>query len=39
MALKELEQLNDQEFDRIQGKYLKARDVASLKEYSKLLME
>ena len=31
--------INDQEFDRIQGKYLKARDVASLKEYSKLLME
>ena len=31
--------INDQEFDRIQGKYLKARDVASLKEHSKLLME
>ena len=26
--------INDQEFDRIQGKYLKARDVAALKEYA-----
>ena len=31
--------INEQEFDRIQGKYLKARDVAALKEYSKLIME
>ena len=27
--------INDQEFDRIQGKYLKARDVAALREYAK----
>jgi ADP-ribose pyrophosphatase YjhB (NUDIX family) len=27
--------INDQEFDRIQGKYLKARDVAALREYLK----
>ena len=26
--------INEQEFDRIQGKYLKARDVAALKEYA-----
>lgn len=26
--------INEQEFDRIQGKYLKARDVAALKEYT-----
>lgn len=25
--------INDQEFDRVQGKYLKARDVAALQEY------
>ncbi len=25
--------INEQEFDRVQGKYLKARDVAALKEY------
>ena len=31
--------INEQEFDWIQGKYLKARDVAALKEYSKLIME
>lgn len=27
--------INEQEFDRVQGKYLKARDVAALQEYSK----
>ena len=27
--------INDQEFDRVQGKYLKARDVAALAEYEK----
>ena len=27
--------INAQEFDRIQGKYLKARDVAALREYAK----
>ena len=27
--------INEQEFDRVQGKYLKARDVAALREYSK----
>lgn len=27
--------INDQEFDRVQGKYLKARDVAALAEYAK----
>ena len=27
--------INEQEFDRVQGKYLKARDVAALKEYTK----
>lgn len=26
--------MNEQEFDRVQGKYLKARDVAALKEYT-----
>jgi len=26
--------INEQEFDRVQGKYLKARDVAALKEYA-----
>lgn len=26
--------INEQEFDRVQGKYLKARDVAALREYS-----
>lgn len=26
--------INEQEFDRVQGKYLKARDVAALKEYT-----
>ena len=28
--------INEQEFDRVQGKYLKARDVAALKEYAAL---
>lgn len=28
--------INEQEFDRIQGKYLKARDVAALREYIKV---
>lgn len=38
VAFDELVQLiNDQEFDRIQGKYLKARDVAALREYAKLI--
>ena len=27
--------INEQEFDRVQGKYLKARDVAALRDYSK----
>ena len=27
--------INEQEFDRIQGKYLKARDVVALREYAK----
>lgn len=27
--------INEQEFDRVQGKYLKARDVAALREYAK----
>lgn len=27
--------INEQAFDRVQGKYLKARDVAALREYSK----
>ena len=27
--------INEQEFDRVQGKYLKARDVVALREYSK----
>lgn len=26
--------INEQEFDRVQGKYLKARDVAALNEYA-----
>ena len=26
--------INEQEFDRVQGKYMKARDVAALKEYA-----
>ncbi len=26
--------IQEQEFDRVQGKYLKARDVAALKEYA-----
>lgn len=26
--------INEQEFDRVQGKYLKARDVAALKAYA-----
>lgn len=26
--------INEQKFDRVQGKYLKARDVAALKEYT-----
>lgn len=29
--------INEQEFDRVQGKYLKARDVAALREYAKLV--
>lgn len=29
--------INEQEFDRVQGKYLKARDVAALQEYAKVL--
>lgn len=29
--------INKQEFERVQGKYLKARDVAALKEYAALL--
>ena len=29
--------INEQEFDRVQGKYLKMRDVAALQEYSKLV--
>ena len=28
--------INEQEFDRVQGKYLKARDVAALREYAML---
>ena len=36
VAFDELVQLiNDQEFDRVQGKYLKARDVVALREYAK----
>lgn len=31
--------INGQEFDRVQGKYLKARDVAALREYAKLIKE
>lgn len=31
--------INEQEFDRVQGKYLKARDVAALREYEKQLRE
>lgn len=31
--------INEQEFDRVQGKYLKARDVAALQQYSRLLKE
>ena len=31
--------INEQEFDRIQGKYLKARDVAALREYAKVLID
>ena len=35
-TLDEMERLiNEQEFDRVQGKYLKARDVAALREYAK----
>ena len=26
--------INEQEFDRVQGKYLKAHDVTALKEYA-----
>ena len=29
--------INEQEFDRVQGKYLKARDVAALREYANTL--
>lgn len=28
--------INEQEFDRVQGKYLKARDVAALREYAEI---
>lgn len=31
--------INEQEFVRVQGKYLKARDVAALREYAKLIKE
>ena len=31
--------INDQEFVRVQGKYLKARDVAALREYAKQIKE
>ena len=31
--------INGQEFDRIQGKYLKARDVEALREYEKQVRE
>lgn len=31
--------INEQEFDRVQGKYLKARDVVALREYVKLIKE
>ena len=31
--------INAQEFDRVQGKYLKARDVAALREYAKQIKE
>ena len=31
--------INDQKFDRVQGKYLKARDVAALREYAKQIKE
>ena len=31
--------INEQEFDRVQGKYLKARDVAALREYAKWKLE
>lgn len=29
--------INDQEFDRVQGKYLKARDVEALREYANIM--
>lgn len=32
-------QINDQEFERVQGKYLKARDVAALREYASVSNE
>ena len=31
--------INEQEFDRVQGKYLKARDVVALREYAKQIEE
>ena len=31
--------INEQEFDRVQGKYLKMRDVVALQEYTKLFKE
>ena len=31
--------INEQEFDRIQAKYLKARDVVALREYAKVFTE
>lgn len=31
--------INKQDFDRVQGKYLKARDVVALREYAKLIKE
>ena len=30
-----MRKIYEQEFDRVQAKYLKARDVAALREYSK----
>lgn len=31
--------INEQDFDRVQGKYLKARDVAALREYANVIKE
>lgn len=33
--MKQIRLINEQEFERVQGKYLKVRDAAALREYMK----